>query len=107
MAVALDGTCSGIQHYSAMLRDEVGALATNVKMLPGTTQKEDIYQRVADMTFKLLEQDLAGEYGNWASLILANKLIEKSEGSAKKRPLYNSRRGVQLECRSLFASETT
>lgn len=78
LAVALDGTCSGIQHYSAMLRDEVGALATNVKMLPGATRKEDIYQRVADATNKLLGKDIAnGETGEWAVLLLAHNIIDR------------------------------
>lgn len=77
LAVALDGSCSGIQHYSAMLRDEVGALATNVKMKPGATQKEDIYQRVADAANKLLEQDVAGEHGDWAILMLSRKMIDR------------------------------
>jgi len=30
VAVALDGSCSGIQHYSAMLRDEVGGASVNL-----------------------------------------------------------------------------
>lgn len=78
LAVALDGSCSGIQHYSAMLRDEIGALATNVKMLPGATQKEDIYQRVADATNNLLQKDVAsGETGEWAVLLLSHNMIDR------------------------------
>jgi len=40
----LDGSCNGLQHYSAMLRDEIGAEATNltIKDLPA-----DIYGEVA------------------------------------------------------------
>jgi DNA-directed RNA polymerase len=78
LPVALDGSCSGIQHYSAMLRDEVGALATNVKMLPGAAQKEDIYQRVADKAIEALEKDVAdAEKGYWATAILAQKMIDR------------------------------
>lgn len=31
IAVARDGSCNGLQHYAAILRDPVGALATNVQ----------------------------------------------------------------------------
>jgi DNA-directed RNA polymerase len=41
--VALDGSCNGLQHYAAMLRDEVGAKATNVM---ATGQVADIYAAV-------------------------------------------------------------
>ncbi len=44
--VDLDATCSGLQHFSAMLRDDVGGKYVN--MLPSDT-REDIYQAVADL----------------------------------------------------------
>jgi DNA-directed RNA polymerase len=44
--VALDGSCSGLQHFSAMLRDSVGGSAVN--LLPSETP-QDIYGRVAAM----------------------------------------------------------
>lgn len=50
--VGLDGSCNGLQHFSAMLRDEVGAKATN--LLP-CNKPEDIYQEVADLTTKKLQ----------------------------------------------------
>jgi DNA-directed RNA polymerase len=42
--VALDGSCSGIQHFSAMLRDEEGGAAVN--LLPAD-RPQDIYMRAA------------------------------------------------------------
>lgn len=42
--IGLDGSCNGLQHFSAMLRDEVGGLATN--LVPGD-KPADIYRRVA------------------------------------------------------------
>lgn len=42
--IALDGSCSGLQHFSAMLRDSVGGSAVN--LLPAETP-QDIYGRVA------------------------------------------------------------
>ena len=78
-AVALDGSCSGIQHYSAMLRDEVGAIATNVKCLDAHAGKHDIYMEVASAAIKLIEQDIAkgGDGGKYAALVLGNKMIER------------------------------
>lgn len=56
MAIALDGSCSGIQHFSAMLRDSVGGRAVN--LLPAETP-EDIYQRVCDKVIEKLKAELS------------------------------------------------
>jgi DNA-directed RNA polymerase len=44
--VALDGSCNGLQHYAAMLRDKVGAAATNVV---NTGKVADIYTDVGEV----------------------------------------------------------
>ncbi|AHN84679.1 RNA polymerase (endogenous virus) [Gutovirus Vc1] len=46
VAVAMDGSCSGIQHYSAMLRDSVGGKEVN--LLP-SDKPQDIYGAVANI----------------------------------------------------------
>lgn len=43
--IALDGSCNGLQHFSAMLKDPVGGSAVN---LTPSDKPQDIYQRVAD-----------------------------------------------------------
>lgn len=53
--IAFDGTCSGLQHYSAMLLDPIGGNAVN--LTSGHEKPEDIYQQVADGVIKLVEQD--------------------------------------------------
>mgnify|MGYP003393925235 FL=1 len=53
MPVALDGSCNGIQHFSAMLRDPIGGAAVN--LVPGETPR-DIYQAVADEATRLLRE---------------------------------------------------
>lgn len=45
--VGLDGSCNGLQHFSAMLRDGVGGKATN---LLAATKPNDIYAQVAQVT---------------------------------------------------------
>ena len=52
--VAFDGTCSGLQHFSAALRDEIGGKAVN--LIPGDRPR-DIYQVVADKVNEILKQD--------------------------------------------------
>jgi len=54
--VALDGSCNGLQHYSAMLRDPVGGRATN---LVPSSKPADIYQEVADLVTAALEDLLS------------------------------------------------
>ncbi len=54
IAVAFDGSCSGLQHYSAMLRDEVGAMAVN---LVPDDKVHDIYGIVASKVNEVLKED--------------------------------------------------
>lgn len=50
--IAMDGSCNGLQHYSAMLQDPVGAKATN---LSTSDKPQDIYQDVANEVIKILK----------------------------------------------------
>jgi DNA-directed RNA polymerase len=52
LPVSMDGSCNGLQHFAAMLRDEVGGEAVNV--IP-QTRPQDIYQRIADTILDKLE----------------------------------------------------
>lgn len=45
LVVGIDGSCNGLQHFSAILRDPVGAKATNLCASP---VPQDVYQEVAD-----------------------------------------------------------
>lgn len=53
LPVAMDGSCNGLQNFSAMLRDEVGGKAVNLMPSP---LPNDIYQNVADVTMLLLRK---------------------------------------------------
>lgn len=55
LPIALDGSCSGIQHYSAMLRDSVGGGAVN--LIPADSPA-DVYQLVADKVLIEVTKDL-------------------------------------------------
>lgn len=58
LPIAFDGSCSGIQHFSAMLRDEVGGAAVN--LTPGE-RPSDIYRIVAEkVQAQVLEDIISG-----------------------------------------------
>lgn len=61
IAVAMDGTCNGLQNYSALLRDPVGGRATNL-ISAESGIPSDIYGDVAKAAFKRLESDVGGVY---------------------------------------------
>lgn len=58
LPLAFDGTCSGLQHFSALLKDEVGGFAVN--LLP-SGKVQDIYSIVADkVNIQLLKDAKTG-----------------------------------------------
>jgi DNA-directed RNA polymerase len=68
LPVAFDGSCSGIQHFSAMLRDELGGKAVN--LIP-SDRPSDIYRMVAEKVQKELERD--------ASLIIPDTQTSRTD----------------------------
>jgi DNA-directed RNA polymerase len=78
LVVGMDGSCNGLQNFSAMLRDELGGTATN--LIPSTSPK-DIYQMVADVTLQLLlsaEQDERGFRDRWITHGMNRTLVKRS-----------------------------
>ena len=51
ISIAMDGSCNGLQHLSAMFLDEVGGKSVN---LTDNEKKGDIYGDVQELTIKLL-----------------------------------------------------
>lgn len=72
--VDLDATCSGLQHFSAMLRDAVGGF--HVNMVP-CEERQDVYGAVATETLKLIEADLG---------VLEPVMTKQKDGT--ERPSY-------------------
>lgn len=56
--VDLDATCSGLQHFSAMLRDEVGGYHVNMTRC---SERQDVYGAVALKTSEQFTVDLSGD----------------------------------------------
>lgn len=58
LPIALDGSCNGLQHFSAMLLDSVGGAAVN--LIPAK-KPQDIYQVVADRVMAQLRLIASGK----------------------------------------------
>jgi len=56
--IGLDGSCNGIQHYSAILRDSVGGAGVNLK---NSEIPSDIYQDVADELVRILKNSFSSD----------------------------------------------
>lgn len=72
-----DGSCNGLQHFSAMLRDRVGGRATN--LIPDTVQ-HDIYGLVATATAGIVQADIdeCDIAKRWKSHELSRSLVKRS-----------------------------
>jgi DNA-directed RNA polymerase len=58
LPVAMDGSCNGLQHFSAMFRDEVGGRAVN---LTNNDRPRDVYTEVANNVGDALVKDTGSE----------------------------------------------
>lgn len=67
LPVAVDATCSGLQHYSAMTRDRRGAESVNLCNLE---ERRDIYGEVAEVARQKFQEISEGE-GEEADMALA------------------------------------
>lgn len=83
LPVALDGTCNGLQHYAALLRDEAAAAAVNVSP---TERPNDIYAAVAQAAERVLTGMTEGRDAEQADL--AQRALSAGLASRKvcKRP---------------------
>ncbi len=73
LPVALDGSCSGIQHFSAMLKDPIGGAAVN---LVPADKPQDIYQAVCDKVVEKLMEITTNQ--------LSSTIAEASSPSSSK-----------------------
>lgn len=90
LPIAMDGTCNGLQHLSAMGLDEIGGKATN--LIPGT-KPEDIYQKVADLLKDRIKAN--AEAGKKEAIeYLRNTAISKIDRELAKRATMTTPYGV-------------
>lgn len=78
IASAMDGTCNGLQNYSAMLRDEVGGRATNL-ISDASGVPNDIYGDVAKASYnRLCSMVVSDERHAWQEHGFNRSLTKKS-----------------------------
>lgn len=73
LPIAFDGSCSGIQHFSAMLRDERGGRAVN---LVPSDSVQDIYKLVSDEVEIALQWDMKYGSDDWIETVSDEKTGE-------------------------------
>lgn len=95
--VAMDGSCSGIQHYSAMLRDDIGGAAVN---LVPSEKPQDIYGEVAKVVIRKLK-GLIDEEADVVQQTLAKYWLDIgiTRGMTKKSVMTLPYGSTQLTCR--------
>lgn len=76
LPIAFDGSCSGIQHFSAMLRDERGGRAVN--LLP-SDEVQDIYRLVAEEVIEAVKRHLKEGSEDTTEIITNEKTGEITE----------------------------
>lgn len=76
--VALDGSCSGLQHFSAMLRDPIGGTAVN---LTPSEKPQDVYRAVGDKAQEMANASEAEYRRRWPSLAGKTTKIDGEEVS--------------------------
>lgn len=74
MVVPVDATNSGLQHYSAMLRDEVGGRSVN--LVPGLPRM-DIYGDVAHRVIEYLMEDGSDVAKDWIKFGIDRKITKR------------------------------
>jgi Autographiviridae RNA polymerase len=75
LPVRMDGTCNGLQHFSALLRDEKGGAAVN---LIASEAPQDIYQHVADRVVEILSGKNDAMAKEWLGIEITRDLVKKS-----------------------------
>lgn len=90
LPITVDGSCNGLQHFSAMLRDHVGGSATN---LINHDQPEDIYEIVRQETTRIIcdsfDDNCPPEFSIWGRDDVLNRAIVK-------RPVMTTPYGATL-----------
>lgn len=85
LPISMDGSCNGLQHFSAMLRDEIGGQATN---LTDNQVMEDTYHRGAEKATEIMQSwdERSPIAQQWLTLGISRSVV--------KRPVMTTPYGV-------------
>lgn len=90
----MDGTCNGLQHFAAMLRDEPGGALVN---LTPSEVPQDLYQRVADRVVEILNDRKDDFARTWLGLGVTRKTVKQSVMTLPYGATPSGRRGFIRE----------
>jgi len=95
LPIAMDGTCNGLQNFSAMLLDERGGKATNI--VP-SKEPQDIYMEVVEVVRDIVEKEALGSDSsvNQKSQDNASLWVGKIDRKLTKRPVMTVPYGVTM-----------
>lgn len=74
MVIPVDATCSGLQHYAAMSRDEIGGRSVN--LVPGLP-RQDIYGDVANVTLCKMAEEGSELARDWLKFGVDRKMTKR------------------------------
>jgi DNA-directed RNA polymerase len=86
LPIAFDGSCSGLQHFSGLLRDEIGGRAVNLTPSPTV---QDIYTIVAEKVNLVLRKDAQEGTPDDVKRDAAGEPAKDKQGSTI--PIYGSK----------------
>lgn len=93
LPIAMDGTCNGLQNFSAMLLDKVGGKATN---LVPSEKPQDIYQEVVNVVNLKLAKEAMNEKADEEDKKMAQIWLGKVDRKLAKRNVMTVPYGVSL-----------
>ncbi|KAL6603080.1 hypothetical protein ACP70R_043441 [Stipagrostis hirtigluma subsp. patula] len=86
-----DGSCNGLQHYAALGRDYMGAVAVN--LVPGE-KPADIYSEIAARVLDVVREDSMKDPANNSTASLARVLVDQVDRKLVKQTVMTSVYGV-------------
>lgn len=99
LPIGLDGSCNGLQHFAALLRDRVGGASVNLTS-SGDGVPADIYADVAERVVQLLQEGHPIPDGDTGRAIRTGILGEDPDRKLTKRPVMTLPYGAtQQSCR--------
>ena len=107
--IQLDGTCNGLQHLSALFRDEEGAKHVNLVRSSLDEAPADVYGHVAHLTRVALGEDDPDDMDWWWRLYRSGITIDRKlcKGPVMVLPYGGTREAVRLSVKASLLERLT
>ena len=93
LPIQMDGSCNGLQNFSAALRDTTGGIAVN---LVPAEMPQDIYQKVADVVLERVKKDACDHENDLTMHIAQGWLQHGITRKVCKRPVMTLAYGAKV-----------